>query len=281
MARREITEVDYRARIARVESHLEAHLDDVPTPAELARIAEFSLHHFHRIFRGITGESLEQRVRRLRLERAARKLRGSERAVLQIAIEAGYQSHEAFTRAFRDHFGVTPSAYRAETPLHRATPIVPASVELREIDAIPIAFVRRNGPWSDMSPEYGKLFGWAAQRGVDLASARTFGLCPDDPEVTPAAQLRFDCAIETNLVPGPATGVRSGRIPAGLYAIAAHRGPFDTIASTYLGLIGEWIPSKGYALADEPVVELYLDDPRVVPPAELRSEIWARLVTFE
>ena len=67
---------------------------------ELADVASFSPFHFHRIFRALTGEGVAERVRRLRLERAAARLRSTSRSILEIALEAGYQAHESFTRAF-------------------------------------------------------------------------------------------------------------------------------------------------------------------------------------
>src|SRR5262245_42664629 len=99
MPLRRTTLDDYELRLLQAQQLLERRLDEPLTPDELAQAASFSLHHFHRIFRAQLGESVMQRVRRLRLERAARKLRGSEQRILELALEAGYESHEAFTRA--------------------------------------------------------------------------------------------------------------------------------------------------------------------------------------
>lgn len=103
---------DHRARIARVIEHLERDLDaafDVPSLARIACISEF---HFHRVFRAIQGEPVMGHVRRLRLERAARQLRSTDEKVVSVALGAGFDAHEAFTRAFAAHFGVSPSDYR-------------------------------------------------------------------------------------------------------------------------------------------------------------------------
>ena len=78
-----------------------------------AAVAHFSPYHFHRIFRGMVGESVKEHVRRLlRLERSAQRLRDSNDAILEIALDAGYESHESFTRAFRAMFGESPSEFR-------------------------------------------------------------------------------------------------------------------------------------------------------------------------
>jgi AraC family transcriptional regulator len=81
--------------------------------ASLASEAATSAFHFHRAFTTVAGETPKQHTSRLALERAAAHLLTDRRAVLEIALESGFDSHEGFTRAFRRRFGLTPSAYRA------------------------------------------------------------------------------------------------------------------------------------------------------------------------
>lgn len=90
----------YQQRIGLVLRHIEQHLDARPNLEELARIACFSPYHFHRIFSSMVGESVAAYVRRLLLERAAMQLGHSPESVTQIALGAGYDSVDAFTRAF-------------------------------------------------------------------------------------------------------------------------------------------------------------------------------------
>ncbi len=71
---RQQTERTYKVRILRVLVHIPNHLDEVVALEELAAIAYFSPHHFHRIFRGMVGESVMEHIRRLRLDRAAHRL---------------------------------------------------------------------------------------------------------------------------------------------------------------------------------------------------------------
>ena len=78
----------------------------------LADVAGFSVPHFHRIFTAHTGESAISYVRRVRLERAARKLRMGAVDITEVALAAGYDSHAAFSKAFRQQFGLSPSEFR-------------------------------------------------------------------------------------------------------------------------------------------------------------------------
>lgn len=100
----------YQERLNRVLDHLERHLDDDPSLEELAGVACFSPHHFHRIFTGMVGESVRAHQRRLRLQRAAHRLTFTSLPVTDVALDAGYESLEAFSRAFKTQFGQPPAA---------------------------------------------------------------------------------------------------------------------------------------------------------------------------
>lgn len=101
------------ARINRVLNHIDTHLREDLDLRVLADVANFSPWHFHRLFQALTGESLADCVRRLRLERAAKQLLDIPRqTALAIALDVGFASGEVFSRAFKAHFGLTPTAWR-------------------------------------------------------------------------------------------------------------------------------------------------------------------------
>jgi AraC-like DNA-binding protein/predicted dithiol-disulfide oxidoreductase (DUF899 family) len=115
------TEAEYLAAISRAVRFIQSALDEVLTPRQLAGIAGFSPHHFHRIFRAVVGESVMDFIRRLRLERAAYRLKTTGDSVLSIAIDGGYGSQEAFARVFQAYFGMAPRDYR-QSPLAARLP---------------------------------------------------------------------------------------------------------------------------------------------------------------
>src|SRR6478752_5633731 len=98
---------------------IESHLADQLTLDEIAGVAGISRFHMVRAFAAATGLSVMRYVRARRLSEAARALAGGAPDILNLALEADYGSHEAFTRAFRDHFGVTPESVRAATCLDK------------------------------------------------------------------------------------------------------------------------------------------------------------------
>src|SRR5262252_8177484 len=93
--------------------YIESHLAKAMTLDEISGVAGVSRFHLVRAFAAMTGFSVMRYVRARRLTEAARALAAGAPDILTLALEADYGSHEAFTRAFRDHFGVTPEAVRA------------------------------------------------------------------------------------------------------------------------------------------------------------------------
>ena len=97
-------------RLRRVAQHIDRHLFEPLRLADLAELAAMSRFHFERVFAGYAGETPLARVRRLRLARAKQQLeQGGVGSVLTLALDCGYDSHEGFTRAFKQQFGLSPS----------------------------------------------------------------------------------------------------------------------------------------------------------------------------
>jgi len=280
MPRRATTEAEYRARIRRAQALLEAHLDEPLRPALLAREACFSLHHFHRIFQAQTGESVMQQVRRLRLERAARRILDGHGRLIDLAVGAGYGSHEAFTRAFTEHFGTLPSEFRAERLVHRQPtaqrgPRMP--IRVQTFPAVRVAGMRAQGSYANVGATWERLVAWAVQHGFFRdATPCLYGLCPDDPAVTDEPLLRFDACVVVDRDP-PDPEATAMEVPAGSYAVGLHVGPYERLHEAYLDIIGHWFPSSGFEPASDAVVEHYLNHPATTPPDALHTEVRVRI----
>jgi AraC family transcriptional regulator len=92
--------------------YIRAHIGEPLSRERLADVAGFSVPHFHRIFTAHVGESAISYIRRMRLERAARKLRMGAVDITEVALAAGYDTHAAFSKAFKQQFGLSPSEFR-------------------------------------------------------------------------------------------------------------------------------------------------------------------------
>jgi len=104
---------EYIARINRALDYIETHIDSNLTLEKIAGVAHFSPFHFHRIFRAMTGETLNHFIQRIRIEKAAVQLVGNKgKSITEIALDCGFSGSAAFARAFRDAFGQSASEWR-------------------------------------------------------------------------------------------------------------------------------------------------------------------------
>ncbi len=293
------TRNDYAARMLRVLNHMQRHLDaplDIP---RLAGIAHFSASHFHRVFKGMLGESIMDHVRRIRLERACLEIAGTDVSVTDIALDAGYESLEAFSRAFRKTFGLSPSQCRGRNPdqhWSRPFPAAPSGIhycggEIVEIilddmgaarmnvriETLPdlrILKVRQTGPYMESATRaWGILCAWAGPRGLLGPNTWFIGISHDDPQVTRPEDIRYDAAINMAREVAPEPPVQADTLPGGEYAVITHQGPHENLEATYAHIMGQWMPASGRDFRDTPWFEVYRNDPATTPPDQLLTDI--------
>lgn len=277
---KEDTQTTYQQRILKVLLYIQNHLYEELSLEELAQIACFSPYHFHRIFRGMVGETLAAHVRRLRLERAAQRLVQTERSVTDLAFEAGYETVESFTRAFRERFGASPSEYKktAHADLLIRLPEfkqgdVSMDVQVKEIPARKVVFVRHVGPYHECGKAWEKICMWAGPRGLLQPGVKFIGLCYDDPDVTAPDKIRYDACITTEADVAPEGEIGVQTIDAGLYAMTTHYGSYTRLSETYAALCGQWAPANGYEIRSLPSLEIYLNSPEDTPEDELLTDV--------
>jgi len=269
------TEQDYHERIVRTLMYLQQHLDDALSLEQVAAVAAFSSFHFHRIFRGLVGETMKEYVRRLRLERAARDLKRLDEPITQIALQAGFETHESFTRAFGDMFGLSPSAYRAA---HKPEPDssyhppdygdVPP-VEVNELPPMRLVFLRHVGPYDQVGATWGRLMTWLGMRGLFGPNMKLLGIVYDDPDVTPPDKVRYEAAVTVSGQVQPEGEFGVMEFPAGTYGVVTHKGPYEELGKMYQKIYGGWLPKSGYRLRDSPAFEQYLNSPQNTKPEDL------------
>jgi AraC family transcriptional regulator len=293
MNERLTTRSDYAMRLERVFRWLADHLDDTLDLARLAEVAAMSPYHFHRTYHAMQGETAAETVRRLRLHRAAVELITGELPVPRVARRAGYGSQEAFTRAFKAAYGVPPARYRASfvpspTPGRSATTGHTGAEDamdttttylatIRETPVLRVAALAHHGEYMNIGSTFERLMAMAAGQGLIGPWTRSFGIYYDDPASTPRDALRSDACVTLPDGKMPSRELEVREIRGGRYAVTLHRGPYAELHFPYTWLYGTWLPTSGEEPADAPSVEEYLNDARVVPPSELRTEIWLPL----
>jgi AraC family transcriptional regulator len=290
------TESFYARVVQRVIVHMAAHLDEALALEAMAEQACLSPFHFHRVFRGMVGETPMELGRRLRLERAAWRLLHSDQPVTVIAFDAGYDTHEAFSRAFRVSYAESPSAFRrrrgarielaAPCGVHfhadgHVPPFIPRNsggltmkVEIARQPELRVGTVRHVGPYLQISEAFARLGELAApSRLFEHPGAMMVALFHDDPETTPADQLRSDAAVVVANEARLPDGLIEQRIPAGEYASTLHIGPYEQLGDTWARFMGEWLPASGRRLGPGVSYEVYRNTPMDTPKEELETEI--------
>jgi AraC family transcriptional regulator len=278
------TEQTYRERILKVQRFIQEHLDEELPLDRLARVAHFSPYHFHRIFRGLVGEGAHEYVRRLRLESAAFALKSSGRSIIRVALDAGYGTHEAFSRAFRQQFGVSPSQYRAGrkplSPKEIVTMTTDTAVREVRFETVPprrVAFLRHVGPYHTVGATFGRLMAWAGPRGLLGTQELVIAIPYDDPEVTPADKVRTDCCVTVGDDVGPDGEVGVQTLEGGECAVLTHTGPYRQLGESYRWLFGTWLPASGRELRNAPAFEIARNSPQDTPSEQLRTDVYLPL----
>ncbi|MEZ7206739.1 GyrI-like domain-containing protein [Pseudoalteromonas sp. DY56-GL79] len=278
---------------------------------QAASLSHFSKFHFQRIFAAVIGESLSQYTNRVRLERAANMLLlAEEYSVTDIALQFGFSGSANFSRAFKEHFGVTPSSVRKTEQLRKLVAknnIEPTlnttqltrihalraerhsviqPVKLHSISQLSLCTLRASQGYQlqGISACWQQLAAWASAHGLDYSQVQKFGFGHDNPVFTPLDKARYDGAIVINdeLKSAVTRPYKFNVLSAGIYAIFDYRGAIKDLLSFQLDIFAKWLPQSGYEPEDAPLIEHY---PEVISqenegsPSEkvIALEIWLKV----
>jgi AraC family transcriptional regulator len=246
-----------------IESHLGKRLalDDV---ADVAGVSRF---HLVRAFAAATGFSVMRYVRARRLTEAARALAGGAPDILALALDAEYGSHEAFTRAFRDHFGITPEAVRAAGCLDHLKLQEPIQMDSTALDSLPpprfetsAAFLvaglgeRFNHENGAGIPGLWQRYNQKVEEIRGRIGKVAYGVCCNGDDAGNFDYIAGVAVSDFSDLPREFSRIR---IPAQRYAVFAHAGHVSTIRRTVNTIWNHWLPSSGLTVADAPNFERY------------------------
>lgn len=258
--------------------YIEANLRNPLTVEGIAsQSAHYSLYHYVRLFRILTGETPGSYLRKRRLAEAAHELVESSKTILEIALDYQFQSHEAFSRSFKQHFGVAPNEQRKRRQfLHLVSRAAvwdegtgqPACEPplIVQKGALLLAGVAYHGDNCD-----GKLAHvWQAfSTNIDRIQCRvspqqTYGLWLYPDEFKTSRDFDYLAAVEVESVSDIPEGMAGRRVAPKTYAAFEHHGPIRNIRQTYIYAYGDWLPSSGYQLDGQFDLEHY--DERFLGP---------------
>lgn len=272
---------DYVDRVNRAIDHVTNNLASPLKLADVARVACFSPHHFHRIFRALMGETLATFVKRVRLERAVFLLsHRADPSLTEIALACGFSSSSEFSRSFRSHYGMPPRVFdvelfrksRREQGLgslespqgqHRLLQLPKGEnpdgfeVRLRPLEARRVAYLRVHQPYEGdgVFVAAQRLRAWAEPRG--LSDGQWLGYQWDDPDIVELDNCRYDVGLE--IPEGIEVGdeVSTTRFPSMLVAEVDLVGGVELELRALDWLYTTWLPSSGFAPDNQPGFEAF------------------------
>ncbi len=247
--------------------YVESHSREPVTLESIARSCRVSAFHLTRAFGATTGLSLMRYVRARRLTDAARQLAAGATDILAVALDAGYGSHEAFTRAFRDQFDLTPEQVRSQAHtdnLLLVEPIMMSATPATELEPPrfenlrPILFAGLTERYDCQSPagipDQWQRFGPNIGRIPGQVGPIAYGVIYNfDSE----GNFDYMCAVEVNGPSALPKGLSTLQVPGRKYAIFPHRGHIAGIRGTMSAIWSQWLPQSGHKAVEGPTLERY------------------------
>ncbi|KQV13585.1 AraC family transcriptional regulator [Pseudomonas sp. Root329] len=279
----------YTKRFDLVLAYIDANLGGDLSVKMLSQVANFSAFHFHRQFTAFVGVPVSRYVQLMRLRRAAHCLSSlSDYSVLDAAFGAGFESPEAFSRAFRRAFGTTPSAFRKQpnwqvwsavfTIPHFSRSII-MQIRIVEFREVRVAALEHCGAPGLINESVRKFIEWRMQSGQSpVASSRSFGIPFGNPDTTPAEEFRFAiCGEIHEAVAANEFGVTERVIPGGRCVVVRHVGSTDHIGESIYPIYRDWLPTSGEELRDQPLFFDYLSIFPETPQDQWQTDIYVPL----
>lgn len=287
--------MEYEIRIGKAMDYISANLSESLSLDAVARSANFSKFHFHRIFKTLTGETVAEFTKRLRLEKAAFQLCYSPASsITDIAMDLGFSSSQNFAKAFKKYFECTPNHFRKENSdsfaelkatdgeesenksmngfqsllsdssghdmddLFYSDPYV-MNVHIQKIPPLRLAYIRTIGPYSVEASfnAFMKLYEWAFPRGY-AENDNYVSIVWDSPDLTPPEKCRFDAGlmVAEDVTSQGNIGIQT--LPGGTYAVYHTKLSWsENIEKPYVDFFMRWLPSSGFQPADGPCYEVY------------------------
>lgn len=276
--------MDYIERVNRAIDHVVSNLAGPLKLEEVSKAADFSPFHFHRVFKAFLGETLNQFVKRQRLERALFLMsHAPRRSLTDVAFECGFSSSSDFSRSFKQHYGLPPSDFHLETfrnsrreefervwSSQNGSPRImtlPAGqnpdgfeVKLRNLPARTVAYIRVFEPYREGVAQAAseRLLAWAIERG--LADGQWLGYMWDEPEIVALADCRYDVALVVDDV-DPAGEIGRFDFPPMCVAEVVLSGDIALEARAIDWLYKTWLPRSGYVPDNQPAFEAWIGRP--------------------
>lgn len=302
----------YKKRILKAITFIEANLNKSLSLDSVASHSHFSPFHFHRVFKGVMNETLNDFIVRRRLEFAINKLvTQNDLSITTIAFENGFSSSANFAKAVNQHFGHSPSQIRKGKSITSSkvgkllskygkafNPVdlypynlnqqsdkanlvgFTMNVQLKICSQQSICKLASDGGYQPeaLFKTWDMITSWGEARGVEISVQQRIAQCYDNPAITPVEKCRYEATIAIDDEVKVNLPFERSILPGGTYAILYVKGDTQDVAKAQMGLFSHWLPYSGYEPDSFPMMERYLNDVRLDGFIEL--EIMLKLKTL-
>lgn len=289
----EKSKLEYLARINRVMDYIDKNLKRPLGLNTISSVANFSSFHFHRIFTFLIGETPIDYIQRIRIEKAAWKLREENpMTITEIAYNCGFGSISLFSRTFKKYFGITPSQFaKTEKPVYSQNGklfskngqilrknmknnavfdsdlcvesnklfFMETKIVVKELPELKAVYCRHIGPFHLIGQAYEKVFKWAVPRGLINENTKTATVTHDDPSVTEIDKVRQSACIIVDKEVKVDGEIGKLTIPKGQYAVGSFELGMDEFEKAW-NTMCKWFTESGYQQDDGCTYELYHND---------------------
>lgn len=276
-------QADYKNRINRVFEFIDQNLESDLSLNAVSEIAFFSPFHFHRIFKFVTEETLNEYVKRKRIEKSASDLLHKNTTATQIAHKYGFSDNSSYSRAFKKYFGVSPTEFKNQNPnkfskirqlkskngqeypdyekyiciinnLKKWTEMN-AKIEIKEMPKMDLAYVSSIGP-QNLESAYQKLMKWATPQGLMNEQTKMVTIYHDSFKVTEPNKVRMSASILLNKTVEADGEIGLTSIQKGKFIVGSFEIRLNEFEKSWTGLF-LWMNENGYKKADKNPFEIY------------------------
>jgi len=276
-------QTEYKNRINRVFKYIDENLDSDLSLNIISEIAFFSPFHFHRVFKFITTETLNEYVTRRRIEKSASDLIHKNIAITEISFKYGFKDNSSYTRTFKKYYGVSPTEFKDQNP-NKFSKIrqlkskngqeypdykkyicivnnlknwikMNANIKIKEIPKMDLAYVSSIGP-QNLEIAYQKLIQWAAPKGLINEQAKMVTIYHDSFKVTEANKVRMSACVTLNESTETGGEIGVTTINKGKFVVGNFEIGLNEFQKSWTGLF-IWMNENGYKKADRNPFEIY------------------------
>jgi AraC family transcriptional regulator len=260
---------EHQKRINMVIDYISNHLDDKLDIVKLSNISAISPYHFHRIMSAYLGEPIGSYIIRCKIEASSTLLKYSSHQIDEIAYKIGYDSPTSFTKAFKKHFGISPTEFRNSNNSVTmktiiADKVLPVGFKLKpkivERVTKKMIYIRLIGDYksNDYSQAWEKIWKFIKEKHLYGFNQECLGVAYNDPDITENDKCQYDCCvtISKDIKPEGEIGVKN--IEGGRYAVFKFKGSYDNVGSVYNAIFKTWLPESNSELRDAPCFEKYI-----------------------